>query len=176
MRKKTIEDYAWVLPRPGKSKYIGSFPLHFEIKLLRLLDIDPKKHKILQPFGGKAEYGERVDVNPDVKPDYVADAHDLSFLKDNSYDLVILDPPYSDDYSKRLYKTGKLKFGQYIKEAVRVLKEKGYLVMYHYLATPRIENTVLVKRIFLETRVWHKLRCVHIHQKRSELWQNEISS
>ena len=164
-----IDSIAWVLPRPGKSKYKGSFPLHFEKKLLGLLDMDPAKHKILHPFGGKAEFGTRVDINPDVKPDYVGDAHSLPFA-DNTYDLVILDPPYSDEYSRRLYNTGKLKFKTYIAEAVRVCKENGYVVMYHYLATPRIENTILVKRIFLETRVWHKLRCIHIHQKRSELW------
>ena len=167
-----IESLAWVLPRPSKSKYIGSFPLHFEKKLLRLLNIDPTVHKILHPFGGKAEYGIRVDINLEVNPDYVGDAHNLYMFEDNSFDLVILDPPYSEDYSKRLYGTSyiPLRFKQYTKEAVRVLRENGFLVMYHCLATPRIEKTILVKRIFLETRVWHKLRCIHIHQKRSDLW------
>jgi len=168
-----IESLAWVLPRPSKSKYIGSFPLHFEKKLLGLLDIDPAKHKILHPFGGKAEYGLRVDINPEVNPDYVGDAHDLSMFLDNTFDLVVLDPPYSEAYAERLYGTnkfGKLKFRTYTKEAVRVAKEGGFIVMYHYLATPSLINTILVKRIFLETRMWHKLRCIHIHQKRSELW------
>ena len=163
-----IESLAWVLPRPSKSKYIGSFPLHFEGKLLKELNINPNKHKILHPFGGKAEYGIRVDINPEVKPDYIGDAHNLNMFGDELFDLVILDPPYSDAYSKKLYGTKKLKWGQYTKEAVRVLKKQGYLVMYHYLATPRIENTILVKRIFLETRIWHKLRCVHIHLKESQ--------
>ncbi len=170
-----IESIAWVLPRPNKSKYIGSFPLHFERKLLNLLGLNEREHKILHPFGGKAEFGTRVDIKPEVEPDYVGDAHLLPFT-DNIYDLVILDPPYSEEYSRRLYGTGKLKFKTYTSEAVRVCREGGYVVMYHYLATPRIENTILVKRIFLETRVWHKLRCIHIHQKRSELWGNEVES
>lgn len=163
-----IETIAWVLPRPNKSKYIGSFPLHFEKKLLRLLDIDPDNDAILHPFGGKAEFGFRCDINPDVQPDFVCDAHRLPF-KDNSFDLVVLDPPYSEEYSKRLYNTGKLKFGQYTSEAVRVCKEGGYVVMYHFLATPRIPNTIFFKRILMETRVWHKARIIHIYQKRSEL-------
>lgn len=169
-----IESLAWVLPRPSKSKYIGSFPLHFEKKLLRELKVDTRgpehKYKILHSFGGKAEFGIRVDIKPGVSPDIIADAHNLSF-KDGIFDVVILDPPYNEDYSKKLYETHniKLKWGKYTIEAVRVLKEKGYLVMYHYLATPRIKDTILIKRIFLETRIWHKLRCVHIHQKRSEL-------
>lgn len=163
-----IESLAWVLPRPRKTKYKGGFPLHFEKKLMEELNIDPNRHKILHPFGGHAEYGVRVDINPEVKPDVVADAHKLPFGK-GSFDLVVLDPPYSDKYSKELYNTGKLYFGRYTAEAVRVCKSRGYIVMYHYLATPRLEGTQLVKRIFLETRTWHKLRCVHIYQKCKEL-------
>ena len=175
MERPAIENYAWVLPRPRrKNKYIGSFPHAFESKLYRLLELDPAKDKILQPFGGMAEHGIRCDINPDVSPDYVCDAHNLPFA-DGIFDCVVLDPPYSEEYSRRLYKTKNPKFKIYTKEGVRVLKEEGFLVMYHYLATPSIPNTILIKRIFLETRMWHKLRCIHIHQKRSEFW-NESNS
>ena len=170
-----IENLAWVLPRPSKSQYIGSFPLHFEKKLLRLLGLHPDgvfRHLILHPFGGKVEFGLRLDILPQVEPDIVGDAHQLPF-RDEVFDCVILDPPYTDEHSKRLYNTGKLKFGRYTSEAVRVLKDGGYLVFYHWIATPRIPNTVLVKRILLETRVWHKLRCVHIHRKDVRAWQHE---
>jgi len=170
-----IENLAWVLPRPRKkNKYIGSFPLHFEKKLLRLLDIDPEKHKILQPFGGMAEYGIRVDINPETNPDILADAHNLNMFEDEVFDLVILDPPYNDAYNKRLYGIDKpLYWKKYTSEAVRVLKDGGYLVIYHMLATPSIRNTVLVKRIFLETRMWHRLRCIHIHKKDKEKWLSQ---
>jgi len=177
-----IESLAWVLPRPRRNnKYIGSFPQHFEKKVIRLLGFDEikDKNKILHPFGGMAEFGIKVDIKPEVKPDIIGDAHNMSFFKDNTFELVILDPPYNEEYSRRLYQTKKPMFKKYTKEAVRVLKNGGYLVMYHYLATPRIENTVLFKRIFLETRVWHKLRCIHIHKKDIDAWKNfkkEINS
>jgi hypothetical protein len=158
-----IETIAWVLPRPNKSKYVGSFPLHFETKLLKELGIG-KNDTILHPFGGKAEFGLRCDINPATNPDIVCDAHNLPF-KNDTFDLVILDPPYSDKYSKDLYKTGKLKFGVYTKEAVRVCKPGKYVVFYHEYAAPILKGTKLVKRIFMETRVWHKLRCIHIYQK-----------
>jgi 16S rRNA G966 N2-methylase RsmD len=119
-----IETLAWVLPRPSKSKYIGSFPLHFERKLLNLLEMNEKTHKILHPFGGKAEFGVRCDLNPDVKPDYLCNAHELPF-GDNEFDLVVLDPPYSDELSNSLYGTGKLSFKKYTMEAVRVCKPNG---------------------------------------------------
>ena len=168
-----IETIGWVLPRPRrKNKYIGSFPQHLEKKIYKELGIDINKHRILHPFAGMAEYGIRLDIKEEVKPDIIGDAHFLP-IKNECFDLVFLDPPYSEEYAKRLYGTKKLHFKKYTNEAVRVLKEDGFLVMYHYLACPRIENTILIKRIFLETRMWHKLRCIHIHQKRSDLWKKE---
>lgn len=164
-----IPNLAWVLPRPNKSKYIGAFPLYFESRLLDLLRLS-KGAMILHPFGGKAEYGIRCDVNPDVEPDIIADAHYLPF-RDNIFDLVILDPPYSDELSQRLYGTAPVALKKYTKEAVRVLKEDGYLVMFHVIATPQISGTRLVKRIFIEHRLWHRLRCVHIHRKDTNAWK-----
>lgn len=162
-----IETYAWVLPRPSKHKYPGSFPLHFEKKLLKLLGIDPEKHSICQPFGGKAESGIRVDVNPETHPDYLWDAHDMKDLfDDNTFDLVILDPPYSNEQNERMYGSKKpLHWGIYTREALRICKPGGFLVIYHKLVTPSIPGAKLMKRILLATRTWHVLRCVHIHQK-----------
>jgi len=165
-----IKTLAWVLPRPRRTRYKGGFPLHFEKKLLWELGIELAdicclgKIKVLHPFGGHAEYGYRVDILRETEPDIVGDAHNLMF-KDNTFGVVILDPPFSDEYSQELYKTGKLNFKQYTQEAVRVTKPGGHIVMYHYLATPRLEKTILVMRIFMETRIWHKLRCVHIYKK-----------
>ena len=171
-----IENIAWCLPRPRKNKYPGGFPLHAEIKILREIGCCPKANpdiKILHPFGGKAEYGIRVDIKSDVNPDYIGDAHNLDMFDDETFDVVFLDPPYNDKYSKDLYGTGKLIFSKYISEAVRVLKENGYLVIYHFVATPQVSGTVLVKRIFIETRPWHKPRVVHIHLKSKDLWMKK---
>ncbi len=172
-----IENLAWCLPRPRKCKYPGGFPLHAELKLIRECEIDPKdtKYKILHPFGGMAEYGIRIDVNPEVKPDYIGDAHNLDMFADEIFDVVFLDPPYSDDYSKSLYDTGKLNFKKYTQEAVRVLKENGYLIMYHFVATPQIPGTIMIKRIFIETRPWHRPRIIHIHRKSKQDWEKKQS-
>lgn len=159
---KMIETLTWVLPRPRKEKFKGGFPLHFEKKLWKLLG-EPKK--VLHPFGGRAEIGERVDIDPTNEPDYVGDAHNLGFIKDNTYDLVILDPPYDDEQSKKLYGTGKLKYGQYIKEAIRVCKPGGYIAMYHWVMTPRPEGTSYSKRIVILTRTWHRPRVCMVFKK-----------
>lgn len=44
-------------------------------------------------FGGKADFGLRMDIDPDTNPDVIADAYLPPFARD-SFDVVILDPPY----------------------------------------------------------------------------------
>lgn len=160
-----IDTETWVLPRPRKNKYKGGFPLHFEKRLIRKLGMDElHKFKILHPFGGMAEYGVRCDLNQDVKPDRIADAHNLPF-KDNSFELVIVDPPYDAEQSKKLYGTPKPEYKRYIAEAVRVCKVGGYVAMYHWVWTPRPEGTKCHARIVVLTRVWHRPRVCFIYQK-----------
>ena len=122
----TIQNEMWVLPRPRKDCYVGSFPLHFEKKLWRLLG---EPEKVLHPFGGLSEIGDRVDLNPTTTPTWVGDAHDLHFIEDETYDLVILDPPYSDEESEWLYGTPKLKPAKFKAEACRVTKPGGRIAL-----------------------------------------------
>ena len=162
MARKTIETLAWILPRPRMNRrYIGGFPLWFEQKIMKLYD---NPEKVLHPFGGMAEYGIRVDLNKDVDPDVIADAHHLPF-KDNVFDMVILDPPYSNELSKSMYGTGKIVYKQYAKEAVRVCKNNGFVVVYHYKMLPRPIGTIYHRRILLAVRINHHLRYVGIFQK-----------
>jgi SAM-dependent methyltransferase len=157
----SIENLAWVLPRPRKHKYKGGFPLHFEKKLLRLYG---NPDKVLHPFGGHAECGVRCDVRPEVNPDYLCDAHAMPF-EDESFDFVILDPPYSDLESKEIYGTGKLHPRKYVKEAVRVLKTGGYIAIYHKYMFPRPDGTQYDRRIFVGLRVSHTPRICCIFKK-----------
>jgi SAM-dependent methyltransferase len=160
----TIRNICWVLPRPRQDHYIGSWPLHFGKKLKWELFGKQSNPLILNPFGGKSEVGLRCDMNKDVNPDFFADAHNLPF-KDDIFDAVFLDPPYNNKLSKSLFGTGKLKFRVFINEAVRVCKPGGFVVSYHYVMTPRPQGTSYFLRIFVGTRVWHKLRVACIFKK-----------
>lgn len=161
-----IENLTWCLPRPRrKDKYPGGFPLHFEKKLLELYEWP---EKVLHPFGGMAEYGDRVDINPEVNPTWVGDAHDMDWIPDNTYDIVILDPPYDNEQSKKLYGTGKIKYKDYIREGVRVCKPGGFIAVYHWVMTPRPAGTSYHRRIVLLTRIWHRPRVCCIFQKEIE--------
>jgi SAM-dependent methyltransferase len=157
-----IPSVVWTLPRPPKSRYKGGFPLYFEQNLVQLLGYPDR---ILHPFGGMAEIGTRVDLNPTVEPDVVADAHALPF-KDESFDLVILDPPYSDEEAMDLYETPPLKKATYTKEAVRVLREGGWLAVYTDREPARPPRTNHALRILVVLRPNHSPRVCGIFQKR----------
>jgi hypothetical protein len=149
----------WWLPRPPVSRYPGGFPRNFEARLSALLGDPPS---VLQPFGGRASLGTRVDINPDLKPDVVADAHDLPF-EDGSFELVLCDPPYSDQEAQDLYGAGPLHRTRWMAEAVRV--SSRYVVTYHVRLLPRPAGTRLVRIIVVLLRVGHTARIVQVFAK-----------
>lgn len=157
-----IPTICWTLPRPAKSRYRGAFPLYFEQNLIQLLGYP---ERILHPFGGMAEFGTRVDLRPEVEPDVIGDAHNLPF-EDESFDLVILDPPYSDVEAFEIYGTPRLRPGEYTREAVRVLRPGGWLCVYtdrEPTRPPRCNHTL---RIVVVLRPRHSPRICGVFQKR----------
>jgi len=152
----------WVLPRPRPDCYVGSFPLHFEQRLWRTLG---KPEKVLHPFGGLAEIGDTVDLNATTTPTWVGDAHDLHWIEDGSYDLVILDPPYSTDEAALLYSTPPLKPKLFVAEAVRVTRVGGHVAVYHRIQPKRPDGTRLVHRIVVLTRTNHAPRVCFVFEK-----------
>lgn len=157
-----ISTLSWTLPRPPVSKYKGGFPRFFEQNLVQLLGYPDR---ILQPFGGRAEYGTRCDIDPTLEPDVVCDAHALPF-PDDSFDLVLLDPPYSDNEAATIYGTPPLRSTTYTSEAVRVLAPGGWLVVYTDRESPRPARCNTAMRIVVVLRQPHRPRIANVFQKR----------
>jgi len=161
----------WYLPRPRKiNKFRGGFPLHFEKRLFETY----KPKLILQPFGGMAEHGIKMDIlhNSEIVPDVIADAHNLPFV-DGCFDFVLLDPPYSDEESSRIFKTSKINLKQCVKEAVRVASLGGYIALYHIKMPARPRYTRYDRIICILTRVNHSARICVIFQKINTLFDIE---
>jgi hypothetical protein len=154
-----IPSEVWWLPRPPRSKYRGGFPRNFEQKLIEVLG---RPRTILHPFGGMAELGTRLDLNPDVHPDVVGDAHAMPF-EDESFELVVCDPPYSDAESTELYGTGPVRQREWMREAVRVASL--YIVTYHVRLLPRPAGARLVRVIVVLLRPGHTARIVQVFRK-----------
>lgn len=79
-----------------KSQYYGGYPAGY---LRRVKALFPDKERVLHLFSGRVDTtafpGKTVDVNPDLKPDYVANAERMFNVPLQDFDLVLADPPYS---------------------------------------------------------------------------------
>jgi hypothetical protein len=92
-----------------KSGYYGGYPAGY---LRRIAALFPDRRHVLHVFSGQVDLralpGDTVDTNRALRPTFVADAHDLSAVPLDRYDLVLADPPYSIEDAKR-YETTMVK-------------------------------------------------------------------
>lgn len=80
----------------GNSRRTGwAFPREVE---RRLID-DFEGKRVLHLFGGHSRFGTRMDIDASTRPDVLADAWLPPFALD-SFDVVVLDPPYVGDFAK----------------------------------------------------------------------------
>lgn len=121
--------------------------------LERMLDFYPHRtpEKILDATINKGRFWEGsrrpvtgLDIDPAHKPDYVGDNRDMPF-EDQSFDVVVYDPPHVPNQGKDKSKDFNTRFGlvlkssndegynfsrlypPFVKEAFRVLKPEGLL-------------------------------------------------
>jgi hypothetical protein len=76
-----------------KSGYYGGYPAGY---LKRVRALFPDKRRVLHLFSGKVDVavfpGDTCDINPELKPTFVADAHRLEGVPIERYDLILADP------------------------------------------------------------------------------------
>ena len=168
------KNIAWFLPRPKPDHYKGGMPLYAEEWLLELAgDIlstqNWKGMRILNLFSGTNKYGLRIDINPEVKPDIVADAHNFSNKVIGKFAVILADPPYSDEESKELYGAGKLNYKKWTSECDKRLAKGSLLIVYHkyIMPNPNPDKYKVVKRVFIGNRTYHLLRVAIYFQKLS---------
>jgi hypothetical protein len=80
------------------SGYYGGYPAGC---LKRIRALFPDKRRVLHLFSGKVDLaalpGDTVDINASLCPTFVADAHTLTGVPVEDYDLILADPPYSEE-------------------------------------------------------------------------------
>tara|TARA_R100000049_G_C1931048_1_gene75023 strand:- start:246 stop:1208 length:963 start_codon:yes stop_codon:yes gene_type:complete len=155
-----------ILPRPAND-YHGCYPMGFEKWLPKILEIQhPTKENLLHVFAGKSVSGLRVDQNPDVKPDLVADIQDLSALEDESFECAMADPPYSKEFAKELYSCELAKWETWTREVVKKVKVNGLIgVMHNWSMTPRLHNCEYAHVYVILTRMKQYVKTVSVFRK-----------
>lgn len=177
------KNLAWVLPRPKPDHYRGGMPLYCEDWLMGLARdiLNPPPFgphlRILNLFCGMNKYGLRVDLNPEVEPDIICDAHCLTavlnerFMKEQfsgEFDIILADPPYSNKEAKELYGTPPLQYKVWTAECEKLLISGGLLIVYHkyIMPNPNPKKFTVVKRVFIGGRPYHSLRAAIYFQKK----------
>jgi hypothetical protein len=175
--KGQLKNLAWYLPRPKKNKYKGSMPLYCEEWLILLAEhlwyqkkkftFPEKKPTILQVFSGVGQFGFRVDIKPECKPDLICDVHELTKHLKQTFDIILADPPYSDKESKELYNTKKLSYKKWYSECDSLLNVGGIFIVYHVVKMPNPDpqRYKTIKRVMILSAPMHKARIALYFQK-----------
>ena len=110
----------------------GGYPIGFPERAYEWLGVT-NPDLVLHLCSGSMRRGIRVDVRPEMEPDIVCDARHTPF-DDETFDWIMIDPPYSEEYARNLYGTEKHypKPGQLMKEASRLLKPGGRVGLLHF--------------------------------------------
>jgi len=120
--------------------FIGAFPNGF-LKWLRDNGWWGQDRVYLCAGVVRDESAIRVDIRPEMNPTHCEDARKTS-LPDESADIVILDPPYSEDLADRLYGTKEHYAGinAFTKEAARIVRPGGLVITLTYEIPKRIKG------------------------------------
>lgn len=83
----------------NSSRFHGAYPRKY---LERMFALFPNKEKILHLFSGQLDISSKneitFDINPMNVPDVVGNAEEIeNFFDKKSFDLVLSDPPYTDN-------------------------------------------------------------------------------
>jgi hypothetical protein len=159
-------DGVWFLGNDYRgSGYYGSYPPGY---LKRTMALFPDARTILHVFSGSLPQGPyvRFDINPNLRPDIVGDAHTLSeYYTHGSFDLIFADPPYSDEDSNR-YGTTMINRNRVLSECAKLLSPKGHIVwLDQVLPMYRKSELHHVGAIAIVRSTNHRFRMVSIFER-----------
>lgn len=150
----------WILART-KNHYYGGYPEGFYWRARALL---PGDH-LIHLCSGKVGTDFTVDIDPETKPDLVADARSTG-LESESFDAVMMDPPYSledaQNYNHKEYPEPK----ELMREAYRLVRPGGRVGMLHYIVPrPPAKDARLLAMIGVVVGFGNRIRIFTVFEK-----------
>ncbi len=151
----------------GQGLCKGSFPKGF-LDWIRKQGWYGDKRCYLCAGKVKDDSAIKVDIRPEVNPTLCEDATDTS-LKSNSFDWVMIDPPYTRILAKNYYDTEKHYHGinAFTKEAERICKPNGLILTLSYEIPKRIKGCDFVAVVGVYTVPFTGyMRCFTVSKKK----------
>jgi len=155
--------------------YPGGFPFNF-LKWVNDMGWRGQRRCYLCSGAVKDDTAVRVDLNPSVNPDYLEDASNTT-IESESFDWIMIDPPYTKDLATSLYGMGKHyhSINAFAKEAERLCMPGGLILTLSYEVPKRIKNcnVIVCCGIYQTLSVAH-MRCFTVWKKINPLVNHKL--
>ena len=138
MSEELVMDMWRTGPPPAKGqfqRYPGRFWYNFK-------KYYPIPEMVLHMFSGSMDWGDTTDIRPETGAKIVAPYDELP-IPDETYDMVIADPPYNKGFSNEWTTHAKHlpKPKRILIEAARVTKPGGIIAILHIISIPQYPKT-----------------------------------
>lgn len=148
-----------------KSEYYGGYPAGY---LRRIKSLFPEKRRVLHLFSGRVDLsvipGDTVDINAALSPTFVDDAQRLERVPLADYDLVMADPPYSEDDCER-YGTTMVKRNT-VMSALRGLSPGAHVVWLDQVLPMYRKDTFCVEAVIgMVKSTNHRFRVITVFRR-----------
>jgi len=133
--KHSIKTSMWLCGPPPAHGQKQRYPSRFWFNFNKHYDLDGKK--VLHMFSGSMNWGDTTDFREDSGAEIIA-PYDQLPIKDNIYDWIIADPPYSCGFAKEwtIHPKELPKPKRILMEASRITKVGGHIAILHIIVIP----------------------------------------
>jgi SAM-dependent methyltransferase len=152
---------------PEPVPVFGMYPRGLITKLLPWMRC--RREEVLHVCSGALPHGEgiRIDIRRTARPDIIADGRALP-LRAASVVAVMIDPPYTEHYAAELYGTDYPRPSHLLREAARVVRPGGRIVILHFITPNPPKGARLLKVLGLSTGYGYPIRAVTIFERDQE--------